>query len=145
MDDIRAVVDAAWSHRAFLFGISEGGPLCCLFAATYPERAAGLVLYGTTSGFMYAEDHPWGYRQKQIERALEAYEKGWGTGISAKRFAPSCAVDEEFCRSWGRFERRSVSPGGIVKLLQMVLDSDVRHVLPSMRSGLSPRRKPYYR
>ena len=117
MDDLRAVMDAAGSERAFLFGISEGGPMCSLFAATWPERTAGLVLCNTTARFMVAENYPWGFKPQQMERFLARCQTEWGTGVSAKVFAPSKAGDEEFLKSWGRFERRAVSPSGIVKFL----------------------------
>jgi pimeloyl-ACP methyl ester carboxylesterase len=133
MDDLRAVMDAAGSQRAFLFGISEGGPMCSLFAATYPERTAGLMLCNTTARFLVAEDYSWGVSQQQADRFLARCQREWGTGVTAARFAPSKADDQEFRRSWGKFERRAVSPGGIVKLLAMAMDTDVRHVLPSIR------------
>lgn len=133
MDDLRAVMDAAGSQRAFLFGISESGPMCSLFAATWPERSAGLVLCNTTARFMVAEDYSWGLSQQRADRFLARCQTEWGTGVTATMFAPSKAGDQEFRRSWGRFERRAVSPGGIVKLLAMAMDTDVRQVLPSIR------------
>jgi pimeloyl-ACP methyl ester carboxylesterase len=133
MDDLRAVMDAAGSERAFLFGISEGGPMCSLFAATWPKRTAGLVLCNTTARFMVAQNYSWGFNQQQVERFLARCQTEWGTGVSAKVFAPSKAGDEEFQKSWGRFERRAVSPSGIVKILAMALDTDVRDVLPSIQ------------
>jgi pimeloyl-ACP methyl ester carboxylesterase/class 3 adenylate cyclase len=134
MDDLRAVMDAAGSERAFLFGISESGPMCSLFAATWPERTAGLVLCNTTARFMVAPDYSAGATQQQLERFLARCQAEWGTGvIGATIFAPSRAGDEEFRKSWGRFERRSVSPSGISKIVAMGADTDVRHVLPSIR------------
>jgi pimeloyl-ACP methyl ester carboxylesterase len=133
MDDLRAVMDAAGSERAYLFGISESGPMCSLFAATWPERTAGIVLCNTTARFRVAEDYPWGANQRQVDRFLARCQTEWGTGVTAKVFAPSKAGDAEFCRSWGRFERRAVSPGEMVKLISMALDIDVRDVLPSIR------------
>jgi len=133
MEDLRAVLDAAGSERAFLFGISESGPMCSLFAATLPERTAGLVLCNTTARFMVAEDYSWGHSQERADRFLARCQKEWGTGVIATMFAPSRVADQEFRRSWGRFERRAVSPGGIVKLLAMAMDTDVRDVLPSIR------------
>ena len=59
MDDLRSVMDAAGSERAFLFGISESGPMCALFAATYPERTAGLVLCNTFATGLRSDDYPW--------------------------------------------------------------------------------------
>jgi pimeloyl-ACP methyl ester carboxylesterase len=133
MDDLRAVMDAAGSERAFLFGISESGPMCSLFAATWPERTAGLVLCNTTARFMVAEGYSCGASRQQVDRFLARCQTEWGTGVTARMFAASKAGDAEFCRSWGRFERRAVSPGGMVKLIAMATDTDVRDVLPSIR------------
>jgi class 3 adenylate cyclase len=134
MDDLRAVMDAVESERAFLFGISESGSMCSLFAATWPGRTAGLVLCNTTARFMVAPDYSCGVTQQQVNRFLARCQAEWGTGaIGATVFAPSKALDDKFRRSWGRFERRSVSPSGISKIIAMVADTDVRHVLPSIR------------
>jgi class 3 adenylate cyclase len=134
MDDLRAVMDAVGSERAFLFGISESGPYCSLFAATWPGRTAGLVLCSTTARFLVAPDYPSGVTQQQADRFLARCQAEWGTGtIGATVFAPSKARDAEFRRSWGRFERRSVSPSGVTKIIAMGAECDVRHVLPSIR------------
>jgi len=134
MDDVRAVMDAAGSARAFLFGISESGPMCTLLAATYPERTAGLVLCNTVACGVHSEEYPWAPTTEQIETLLQRIETGWGTGITAQIFAPSRASDEAFRRSWGRFERRAVSPGGMHKIIAMLMDTDMRHVLPAIRT-----------
>jgi len=59
MDDVRAVMDAAGSRRAAIMGVSEGGPMTVLFAATYPERIAAAILYGTSASFRRTDDYPW--------------------------------------------------------------------------------------
>ena len=133
MDDVRAVMDAAGSEEAALFGISEGGPMCMLFAAAHPERTRALVLYGTIARFIRTEDYPLGIRPEDFEAFLERVVAEWGTGVSADYFAPSVAQNEAFRRSWGRFERFSVSPAGAQALLRMIGESDVRHVLPAVR------------
>ncbi len=133
MDDVRAVMDAAGSDRAALFGISEGGPMCSLFAATYPERTAALVLYGTIASGTRDHDYPWAMTEEQVTRFLEMIEHQWGQGVTARIFAPSIAQDENHVRSWARFERLAVSPGGARSLIGMLLDTDVRHVLPAIR------------
>ena len=130
MDDLRAVMDAAGSKRAFLFGISESGPMAALFAATHPERTAGLVLCNTFALGMRSADHPAGPWTPERAATLEAaIDAGWGTGVSARTFAPSRADDAAFVRSWGRFERRAVSKGAMRKIVAMAVDTDVRHVL----------------
>jgi pimeloyl-ACP methyl ester carboxylesterase len=134
MDDVRAVMDAAQSERAALFGISEGGPMCMLFAATYPARTASLILYGTFARPLRGEDYPFGLAAEQLENVLEWIEGVWGTGeISADQFAPSLAQDEPFRESWGRFERLAVSPSGIKTLLRMLHETDARQTLPVIR------------
>ena len=133
MDDVRAVMDAAGSERAALFGISEGGPMCSLFAATYPKRTTALVLYGTMARGMRDADYPWGSDDDQAIRFLDRIEREWGKGMTAKLFAPSIAQDEREVRSWAKFERRAVSPGGARVLIKMALDTDVRGVLPTIQ------------
>jgi pimeloyl-ACP methyl ester carboxylesterase len=132
MDDIRAVLDAADSERAFIFGVSESGALGAVFAATFPERTAGLILCNTFAYNRYSDDHPWAPRQEQLDGFLEVVEREWGRGVSIRFFAPSHADDETFVARWGRFERRAVSPGGMRKLLAMSLDTDVRNVLSTI-------------
>jgi pimeloyl-ACP methyl ester carboxylesterase len=133
MDDVRAVMDAAGSKKAALFGISEGGPMCILFAATYPERATALVLYGTFARGLHDSEYPWAPTPAQLERFLERVDREWGTGITARYFAPSIAQDDRDVQSWGRFERLAVSPGAARTLIHMAANSDVRHVLPVIR------------
>jgi len=133
MDDVRAVMDAVGSERAALFGISEGGPMCMLFAATYPERTSALVLYGTLVKGMQDADASWAPAKEQVEAFLDLIGKQWGTGITLNLFGPSLAQDERERQYWARFERLAVSPGAARVLLQMVADTDVRHVLPTIR------------
>jgi pimeloyl-ACP methyl ester carboxylesterase len=134
MDDLRAVMDAAGSARAFVFGISESGPMVALFAATHPERTAGLVLCNTFARGMRSDEDPEAPWTQQSRQAIEsAIESGWGTGVTARIFAPSRAGDPDFVRSWGRFERRAVGKGAMRKIVAMAIDTDVRDVLASIR------------
>jgi class 3 adenylate cyclase len=128
MDDVRAVMDAVGSEQAALFGISEGGAMSVLFAATYPERTRALVLYGA-----YGHFRSWVVPQDRIEAALDRMEKSWGTGESLVLFAPSVASDETFKQSWARFERLGASPSAVVALMRMNSEIDVRPILPSIR------------
>ena len=70
-DDIRAVMDAAGSERAYIFGTSEGGSMACVFAATYPERTSGLLLWGTQATWILADDYPWGVSMEEAVAEIE--------------------------------------------------------------------------
>ncbi len=109
MDDVRAVMDATGSERAALFGISEGGPMCSLFAATYPERTIALALYGTMAKGQRDADYPWGVTDDQAIRFLDRIEREWGKGMTPRIFAPSIAQDERQVRAWAKFERPSAT------------------------------------
>lgn len=132
MDDVRAVMDAAGSERAVLFGISEGGPMCMTFAATYPERTAGLVLYGTFARLLRADDYPVGVAPEDFEHFAARTAEQWGTGTSFRAFAPSMADDDGARESWAKLERLSVSPAGIRTLLRTAAATDVRHLLSAI-------------
>jgi pimeloyl-ACP methyl ester carboxylesterase len=133
MDDVRAVMDAAGSQRAALFGISAGGPMCMLFAATYPERTSSLVLYGTAARGLRAPDYPIGLPSEALERYLDVVEQTWGTGVTVEHFAPSRAGDARFRQSWARFERLAVSPAGAKALARVTYEGDARQTLPIIR------------
>lgn len=133
MDDVRAVLDAAGVERAALFGVSEGGPMCTTFAATYPARTTALVLYGTFARIEAADDYPVGLAPAGIDRFIAQMHERWGEGVSAQMFAPSRAHDDAFRAAWGRLERVSVSPAGIRRMLGILRSTDVRHILPVVR------------
>ena len=132
MTDVRAVMDAVGSERATLVGYSEGGTMCTLFAATYPERAAGLVMIGSYARLIRAPDHPWGPSADDYARYIEGVEREWGGPLGIARRAPSAMHDETFARWWARFLRMSASPGAAGALLEMNQELDVRHVLPTV-------------
>ena len=128
--DVRAVLDAAGSERATVFGWSEGGPMALMFTATYPERTSALVMFGT---FASMKADPWAVSQEQFDRFLGALESHWGQGVLVGINAPSLSNDKAFVQWFGRLERASASPGAIVALMRADYESDVRHVLPSIR------------
>lgn len=99
MDDVRAVMDAVGSQRAALLGISEGGPMCALFAATYPARTSALIMYGAMARIAWAPDHPWGRTPEEHEALLRAREMAWGAAVTISTYAPSLANDEHY-RRW---------------------------------------------
>lgn len=132
MEDVHAVLDAVGSSSVVLYGISEGGPLCMLFAATYPERCAALVIYGSWARAFKAPDYDWGFDLTEFEHILTSLEPHWGEGEAVKIVAPSLAHDAQFCAWWGRYERMSTSPGAAIGLLRMAFEGDVRHVLSAI-------------
>ena len=130
MEDVRAVMDDVGSEKATIIGISEGGPMSILFAASYPERTNSLILYGTFPKYLEAPDYAIGHTQEFIDEFLAGIEKGWGDGVSAQLFGPSMVDDENFMRRWSALERYAVSPGRIEALLRQTLDCDTRDILP---------------
>ncbi|MFA9563723.1 MAG: alpha/beta fold hydrolase [Acidimicrobiales bacterium] len=131
MDDVRAVMDAVGSERAALIGASEGGLMSMLFAATYPERTAALVLFGTLAGVRPAEGFPHG-NEAVITELYRILDDGWGTGASAKVFAQSLQDHPGFRELLGRIERASGSPRTIRKIIDGLASSDVRAALPTI-------------
>jgi pimeloyl-ACP methyl ester carboxylesterase len=133
MDDVRAVMDDAGIDRAALLGVSEGGPMCMLFAASFPERCSSLGLVNTFARFMSDEAAPWGRSEEDREQFLETIVKTWGTGTSADVLAPGVAQDPAFRERFARLERMAASPGRARMLLEIAFATDVRAVLPTIR------------
>jgi class 3 adenylate cyclase len=128
MEDARAVMEAAHSERAVLLGISEGGSLAALFAATYPDRCTSLILYGA-----FAQFSAWFPTTDKLASFYEYVQERWGTGASLPRYAPSKADDVAFQRMWGRHERAGASPAAAVALMRMNSEIDVTGVLSAIR------------
>ncbi len=136
MDDLRAVLDDAGVRRALLSAGSDGGPLSCLFAATYPERTLGLVLMNTAPRIAWAPDYPWGLRREEFEREVDRMQAGWGTRAYAEEHAPwpmDGMTREETVDWWLEWMQLSAAPGDAVALWRMFYDSDVRNVLGTIR------------
>ena len=135
IDDVRAVMDAAGSERAALFGVSEGGPMSILFAATHPERVTALVLHGAMGRTTEAPDYPWASPAEALrESAAEFIAPYWGREAEAllELFAPSFAGDPQAVEQAARLERSSASPAMVQQIFEMFLDIDVRAVLPTI-------------
>jgi class 3 adenylate cyclase len=129
MDDVRAVMDAVGSETAFVIGLSEGGPMSMLFAASHPERTRALVLYGSFPRITSGEGYPWGFAPEQVEPILTAAEQSWGDGtFTGSMFAPGDV--EARLAFFARFEREGASPGAMIALVRMLVEIDVRDVLP---------------
>jgi class 3 adenylate cyclase len=132
MDDALAVMDAAGMERAALFGVSEGGPASVLLAASHPDRVSALVLYGTWSRIVEADDYSPGIPAGTMAAFADVVAREWGGPVAPELFAPSVAHDPEFRASWARFVRNGCSPQGAQALLRMYLEADVRKVLPAV-------------
>jgi pimeloyl-ACP methyl ester carboxylesterase len=132
MDDLRAVMDAVGSERAALFGHSEGGNMCLLFAATHPERTDALITIGIYAKRLRSDDYPWAPTPEEREQAAIDMEQGWGK-IDLGYYAPSRANDEAFGSNLATYFRRSSSPGAAAALLRMNSLIDVRDVLPTIQ------------
>jgi pimeloyl-ACP methyl ester carboxylesterase len=135
VDHVRAVMDAAGSERAALFGISEGGPMSVLFAATHPDRVTALVLHGAMGRTTEAPDYPWGSPAEALRESAEEFiVPHWGQNAEGmvELFAPSLADDPEAAEFTARMERTAASPAMIEQLFEMFLDIDVRAILPTI-------------
>jgi class 3 adenylate cyclase len=129
--DVRAVMDAAGSSRAAIFGWSEGGSMSVMFSATYPARTSALVLCGS---FASTRAEPWAVKQEQWDQFLRKVESHWGQGVLVPFNAPSRRGDEAFVQWFGQLERASASPGSILALMRANFEIDVRHVLPAIQA-----------
>jgi class 3 adenylate cyclase len=135
MDDIRAVMDAGGSERAVICALGEGGPLAMLFAATYPERTAGLVVINSTPRFVRSEEFPWLPARGEQEQNIEGMVRRFGDARLMEEVLdwgnPDMSEDDR--RRFARTLRLSVSPGAMRDYMRMNLDVDVCPVLPSIR------------
>src|SRR4051812_1051059 len=127
MDDARAVMDAAGIERAAIMGVSEGGSLAALFAASHPGRCSALILYGAFARFA-----DWFPTKQKFDDFLKYVETAWGSGNSVPAFAPSKKGDAEFQRWWSRFERLGGSPSAVINLMRMNSGINIDNILPSI-------------
>lgn len=133
MDDLRAVLDAAGSEHAALFGHSEGGSMSLLFAATYPQRTTALITFGVFARRRRSADYPWAPSDEDRAATIEHIERDWVTEDLVRPLAPSRADDPAFLAQLATYYRRSASPGAAAQLLRMNTEIDVRAVLPVIR------------
>jgi class 3 adenylate cyclase len=132
MDDVRAVMDSVGSERGALFGASEGGVMCMLFAATYPKRTSALLVYGGFARGLADDDYPWGLGEADAaQEFLDALPEIWDdAGGLLNLWAPSAAEDPHARDAFGRYLRSGGSPGAAVALTRMNFQVDVRQALP---------------
>lgn len=135
MHDVQAILDQVGSKQAALFGVSEGGPMALLYAASYPERTSALVLYGSYAKRSWAPDYPFGWNDEQWQRVLDDIENRWGTAQSeaVTMRSPSAVEDTQKAERMASYFRASASPGAAATIMRMNREIDVRHVLPATR------------
>ena len=135
MDDIRAVMDATGSERAAIFGLGDAGPLCVLFAATYPERTSALVLFNSSPRFVRNPQLPWLPTRAEQEAQAEEFERHWGEPefMSKTMRSMNPGLSEAELPSHLRALRVSVSPGSAAGYVRMNMDVDVCDLLPLVR------------
>jgi len=129
MDDLRAVMDAAGSEKATIFGHSEGGVLSILFAATHPDRTTKLILTGAYAKRIRSDNYPWAPTREERAAVAESTLHSWGTNADLNEMAPSRADDPTFRIWWGRYQRLSASPNAAATLIAMNSQADVTGVL----------------
>jgi DNA-binding SARP family transcriptional activator/pimeloyl-ACP methyl ester carboxylesterase len=135
MEDVHAVMNAAASERAIVFGYSEGAPMAILFAATYPEKVSALILGSGFARWFPAPDYPVGPGPQQVFTAMEEIATHrWGEGATIDWFLPSRSNSPETRRALGRFERMAISPSAFLRMLRMIRNIDVRAALPAIHA-----------
>ena len=137
MDDLRAVMDAAGSERAIVWSAHEGARLAVLFAATYPERVSGLVLFEPEATGTRSADYPWARDEGEWTAWLGDVRDGWGQRDFFERllrdWAPTQSGDAEFTDWFVSHMRRSLSPGAALAFFRAMRDADVSDILPAVR------------
>jgi class 3 adenylate cyclase/pimeloyl-ACP methyl ester carboxylesterase len=136
MDDLRAVMDAADSRRAVIFGSTDTAAMALLFAATYPERTLGLIMIDPTARGAWAPDFAVAPTREEVEETIRLSDEDWGTPAHIDRLlstqAPSRLADPAFKRWYGRVIRFGSSPSAAASLARMNLEIDVRAALPAV-------------
>jgi class 3 adenylate cyclase len=132
MDDLLAVLAVTGAERPALFGISEGGPMSMLFAATHPDRVSSLVLYGTYARMSRAPDFPQGVPEAAFDRWRDRIHQEWGGPAGMELWAPGEEGNEAFERWWSRLLRQGTSPSGASDLMDLYREIDVRPALAAI-------------
>jgi pimeloyl-ACP methyl ester carboxylesterase len=137
MDDLVVVLNAVGSERVALFGSSNSGSLCSIFAATFPDRVSALALYGVAAAGVASDDYPWQWTAEEWDDYLRDLAEGWGTRAYADRmvelFHPSLANDERHIDWWARFMRQAASPNSAEAIERIWQQIDIRSILPTIR------------
>lgn len=134
MDDARTVLDAVGSERAALLAANESGPVAMLFAATYPERTAALILANTIPRWLRDDTYPWGMPGVAQDRLVGWVAEDWSTGVDVKKQSPMLANDQRIRTWWLSGRRLQASPATAQAIYRTLGATDVRHVLSSIQA-----------
>lgn len=133
MDDLIAVLDELECERVGLMGLNESGALCALFAATHPQRVTHLVLYGSYATTTRKDDYPWAPTLSERKEQIDFLVRTWGQEEFSFLLNPTANVEPRF-QKWGaRWMRNSVTPDALEGAYDVLANTDVRHILPSIR------------
>jgi class 3 adenylate cyclase/pimeloyl-ACP methyl ester carboxylesterase len=136
MDDLHAVLDSAEVDGPALLGISEGGPMSVLFAATFPDRVRSMVLYGTAARFTpEGPEFPWGFTPDVLRQGVEMFDNHWGEGVSAEALFGEAANMPGVREMTGRYERASASPAMAAMFMKAMGEIDVRNILLTVHTS----------
>jgi class 3 adenylate cyclase len=133
MDDVRAVMDAAGSERAAILGAGDGGTMAAMFAATYPDRTNSLILANSAARLSWAPDYPIGAPPERQEWLIRLVEQTWGTSEFAAATNPSLAQEPSAQEEAAKYTRLAASPATAATVIRMLLQLDIRPILPSIR------------
>ena len=135
MEDTRAVLDAAGSTEAVVLGMSMGGAIGILFAATHPERTRSLILYGASARYLHSDDYPIGTPLENVEQTRSYVESNWGTGALFGALCPSAKHNPTLRADYARLQRLGASPGAAAAWLWDLAHMDVRDSVPTRQSA----------
>ncbi len=130
--DAVAVLDAAGSERAVILGISAGAPTAALLAASHPERARALIMYGGYARYLAGDDYQIGSEPSGLDSRIRHIEAKWGTGVGIGTLAGSRAADPAARQYWARCQTVSASPTAAAAFLRALAAVDIRPVLPTI-------------
>jgi class 3 adenylate cyclase/pimeloyl-ACP methyl ester carboxylesterase len=131
-DDIGAVMDAVGTEAGIVVAYTRSASMAMLFAATHPERTKALILYSPVAKSISTPDFPYGRSEEEMTAFVDRIVRDAGTGRNVALFAPSAAADERFVRGWARFERLVASPSALEEMGRILIEIDVRSVLPAI-------------
>lgn len=133
IDDLSAIMDQEVIQKAALMGVSEGGPMAILFAATFPERVQSLIIIGSYANWLKSSHNPEGVPMEIHEKTMAKIDAFWAKGFGLKGFAPSWYGNFHYEKIWASFLRKSASPNTAKALYRMNLLIDVSHILPEIK------------